>query len=99
MKREQRKCVDEFDGEVAVAGSVDTVRRRAIKPQFRGHGLTIERERGSGYGARAQRTEICALAAIGEACGVAEKHFYISQQPMRDQDRFCRLQVRVSWHG
>jgi hypothetical protein len=47
----QRERIDEFDGKIAVAGGVDAIRRRAIKPEFRGHGLTIERERRSSHGA------------------------------------------------
>ena len=99
MQREQRERVDEFDGKIAVAGGVDTVCRWAVKPQFHSHGLTIERERRSGHRARSQRTKIRALAAIGQARSVAEKHFHIGQQPMRDQNGFSWLQVRVGGHG
>ena len=79
MESEQGKRVDEFDGEVAVAGGVHAVRCRAIKTQLRGHGLTIEGERGSGHGARSEWTKVGALAAVREAGGVAEKHFYVGQ--------------------
>src|SRR5208337_258064 len=84
VEGKQREHVNEFEGEVAVAGRVDTVRRRAVKTQLRGHGLTIDRECRPSYSARSQWTKVRALAAVGEASGIAEKHFHIRQQPMRE---------------
>ena len=72
--------------------------RLSHRTQARRHESAIQRQSCARHGARSQRTYVHTLAAIGKPVAVAQKHFDISQQPMRDQHRFRMLQMRVSRH-
>ena len=70
----------------------------AVEAKIVCHQLAIKRQSRPGNRARSQRTNIQPLAAICQPVGIAQKHLDICQQPMRDQNRFGPLQVRVSRH-
>ena len=58
----------------------------------------IERKRCASNRSRSQRAEIQSRRAIQKAIRIAQRHFHIGQQPMRDQNRLGTLQMRIAGH-
>ena len=94
-----RKRSNKLQDEIAIAGGVDAVGGWRIEAQLVGHRAAVERQGRAGHRARAQGTKIQPLAAVGQAVCVAQKHFHVGQQPVRDQHRLGPLQMGVGGHG
>ena len=99
MHREGGKREEKFEGEVAVADSVQAIGRGAGKTQIARESIAVEWKGASGEGARAKRAIVGARGGRGQAFGVAMQRFAVRQEPMRQQNRLRVLHVRVAGHG
>ncbi len=68
------------------------------KPSSCGHEFAVDRVGGAGQRGGAERQAVDALAAVGEALGIAAEHFEIGQQVMAESDRLGDLQVGEAGH-
>ena len=92
------ESLKKFEDKVAVTGCVHGVGRGRGKAQLaRGDGA-VQCEGCAGNCAGAERAEVEARTAIGEARGIAQNHFNVGEQPVGHVDRLGALQVRVAGH-
>ena len=98
MHHQQRAGGGEFDGEVAVGNGVERVFADRLEAEFAGDEFAVDRVGGAGQCGGAQRQAGDALAAIGEALGIAAEHFEVGQHVVAEGDRLGDLQVREAGH-
>ncbi len=102
MHGQQRSRGAKFDGKIPVAHGVHGILGE-LRPasgihkakQF-GDEYAVERQRGTGHGAAAERTDVHARIAVPEPFAIAFQHFDVGQQMMRKINRLRALQVRVA---
>ena len=102
MHGEQRAGGAEFDGEIAVAHGVHGILRElnlAVgiheAEQF-GDEHAVQRERGTGDRAAAERADVHARVAVPEPFAIAFEHLDVGQQMVCKIDGLGALQVRVT---
>ena len=75
------------------------VGRRRGETQLARHHRAVQRKRGAGHRAGAQRAVVQPRCAIAQPVDVAEEHLAVGQQPVRHQNGLGALQVGVGGHG
>ena len=84
--------------EVAVGHRVERIRRRPVEAERLRRHVAVERERGAGERAGAERGFVEPLARIGKAAAVARRHLDIGEQMMAEGHRLRGLQMREAGH-
>ncbi|MNY55037.1 hypothetical protein D3C86_1909770 [compost metagenome] len=82
MGHDQRGVRQEFNNEVAVADSIETILIYTIKTKLLRHKMTVNRERRSGKCSGAQRQHVNPLIAVRQTLRIAAEHGHVSQQVM-----------------
>jgi hypothetical protein len=98
VHHQQRAGGGEFDGEVAIRDGVQRVFANAVEAELLGDEFAVDRVGGAGQRGGAERQAVDALAAVGEALGVAAEHFEIGQHVVAEGDRLGDLQVGEAGH-
>ncbi len=77
---------------------VERIRRDRVEAQLARDARAVDRKRGARERGRAERQSVHALAAVGEALGVAREHRLVGQEVMAERHRLRDLQVREAGH-
>ena len=99
---QQRGGGAKFDGEIAVAHGVHGILRelrfaaRVHEAEQFGDEHAIERQRGAGNRAAAERADVHAAAAIPKPLAVALQHLDVGEQMVREINGLRALQMRVA---
>ena len=98
MHPEQGRDETELGREVPVADRVHRVRRGTVEAEFGGDRLRVQRQRGTGQRARAERGHRSALVPVPQAADVAGEGVRVGEQLMGENHRLRVLEVRHARH-
>ena len=91
-----RQIEDELQHEIAIAGDIEAVGGDGVEAELLANAVAVDGQRRAGQGGGAERQNVDALAAIGQAFAVALIFLDVGQEVMRRQHRLGPLQVRVA---
>ena len=96
VDRRERDREEQLDGAVAVRHGVERVLRDAAEAERLRDPLAVERERGAGERAGAERRDRRAAPDLGEPLAVAPERLDVGEQVVRERHRLRALQVGVA---
>jgi hypothetical protein len=102
MHGQQRAGGAKFDGEIAVAHGVHGILRElnlaagVHEAEQLGDERAVERQRGTGNRAAAERADVHARVAVPEALAIAFEHLDVGEQMVREINGLRALQMRVA---
>ncbi len=88
----------ELDREVAIRDGVQRVLRRAVEAEQLGRVVAVDRVGRAGERCGAQRHDVEAARAVGEATVVAPEHLQPGHQVVPERDRLGGLEMREARH-
>ena len=89
---------ERLQDEIAVGHGIERIRHRRFETERLRRRVSVDRECGAGERRGAERTEIRALARIGEPAAVARGHLHVCEQVVPEGDGLRRLQMGEARH-